>query len=128
MSACSALIIDDDAFYAHCLKDAFASAGIECVHAPATDARMELIRKIRPNVILLALLINGLDGSDVLAEIKADAETQAIPVIMLTHLGMREDVERCLQKGACAFMIKSQHSTSEMVACIQKILTPAKSL
>jgi DNA-binding response OmpR family regulator len=117
------LIIDDDAYYAHCLKQTFASAGIACLHASAAPVGMEMARRERPSVILLALLVNGIEGSETLASLKADADTQSIPVMMLTNAGMREDVERCSQKGACAFIIKSQHRPDELLACVQKMIS-----
>lgn len=117
------LVIDDDAFYAHCLKQALAPAGIECLHANAVEAGMEMVRRLQPDAVLVSLLINGLDGSELLTALKSDAETRAIPVMMLAHVGMREDIDRCLERGACNFLIKSQQNSDELLSSVQNLFS-----
>ncbi len=60
----------------------------------------------RPDLILLDLNLPGLDGREVLAEIKADAELGIIPVVVLTTSRAEEDVLRSYQLHASCFITK----------------------
>ncbi len=60
----------------------------------------------RPGLILLDLNLPGTDGREVLAEIKADADLRAIPVVILTTSTDERDVERCYSSGANSYIKK----------------------
>ena len=60
----------------------------------------------RPNIILLDLNLPGTDGREVLRIIKADAELQKIPVIVLTTSNAERDIEQCYEAGANSYVQK----------------------
>ena len=51
-----------------------------------------------------------------------DEETKAIPVILLTNLGQKDDVQRGLDEGAADYLIKTHFKPSEVVDKVRKIL------
>ena len=63
-----------------------------------------------------------LDGFEVLKRLKDDPDTKDIPVIMLTNLGQKEDVEKGLEAGAEDYLIKAHFVPAEAVAKIKKVL------
>ncbi len=59
-----------------------------------------------PTVILLDLNLPGMDGREVLEQIKTDEAFRHIPVVILTTSGDRSDVAYCYRKGASGYMTK----------------------
>jgi CheY-like chemotaxis protein len=70
------------------------------------DALARLRSDPRPNLVLLDLNLPGLDGREVLAEIKQDARLRSIPVAVLTTSDSPADVEACYQAGANCYLVK----------------------
>ena len=60
----------------------------------------------QPSVVLLDLNLPGIDGAEVLESIRADANLQLLPVIMLTTSDSPEDVERVYRAGASSYVRK----------------------
>ena len=53
---------------------------------------------------------------------KADKELKEIPVILLTNLGQKDDVEKGLEMGAVDYLIKAHFKPSEVVEKVRKVL------
>jgi CheY-like chemotaxis protein len=60
----------------------------------------------RPSVILLDLNLPGIDGRDVLGQLKQDQSFREIPVVVFTTSSNPNDVELCYQKGANGYLVK----------------------
>ena len=75
-----------------------------------------------PSLILLDLILAGKDGFQVLKELKKDGATSSIPVIILSNVGQKEDIEKGLALGAEDYLIKAEFTTAEIVEKIQKVL------
>jgi CheY-like chemotaxis protein len=76
-------------------------------------------QKIRPNIILLDLLLPHKDGYEILEELKSDPDLKAIPVIILSNLDQDEDIKKALKLGATDYYVKSQHPIKEIVEKVQ---------
>jgi DNA-binding response OmpR family regulator len=74
------------------------------------------------DLVLLSATLPNMNGFEVLAEIKKDNKTAPIPVILLSKLGTKEDVEKSRELGAEAYIIKSHFRPSEIVDKIKKLL------
>lgn len=66
----------------------------------------DLGRAARPRLVLLDLVMPKLDGLEVLAAVRADARTAALPVVMLTSSTQEEHVERSYALGANSYVTK----------------------
>jgi len=88
MSKKSILIIDDEADFCKLVKLNLELIGDFAVTI-ATDGKhgLALARTLKPNLILLDIMMTHMDGFQVLEKLKADEETMQIPVIMLTAKG-----------------------------------------
>ncbi len=75
-----------------------------------------------PDLILLDVLMPKLDGFEALKKLKADEGTKNIPVIMLTNLGQKEDIDKGIQSGAVDYLIKAHFVPAEAVDKIRKVL------
>lgn len=116
------LIVDDDAFLSGIYATKLELEGFMVASARDGEEGLKLAPKEKPDLILLDVLMPKLDGFEVLKRLKADPETKDIPVIMLTNLGQKEDIEKGLEDGAVDYLIKAHFVPAEAVAKIKKVL------
>jgi len=116
------LLVEDDTFLANIYKTKFEMEGFKVTHADNGEAGYEGARKYKPDIILLDILLPKLDGFAVLKKLKEDDAVKDIPVILLTNLGQKDDVEKGLELGAADYLIKAHFKPSETVSKVKKIL------
>ena len=120
------LLIEDDIFLAGIYQTKFELEGFRIAIARDGEEGLRLAAKDPPDVILLDILLPKLDGFEVLTRLKEHEKTKHVPVVMLTNLGQKEDVERAMRGGAIDYLIKAHFVPSETVAKVKKILTRKK--
>ena len=81
-----------------------------------------MAKKKKPDIILLDVLMPKMDGFTVLENLKKDKNLAQIPVILLTNLGQKDDVEKGLELGAVDYLIKAHFKPSETVDKVKDIL------
>ena len=87
---------------------------------------MDALRKKKPDLVILDLIMPLVDGFSVLEQIKADPKLRGIKVLVATNLGQEEDMKRCINLGAKDYFVKSDVSISEMVDKVQLLLKSKK--
>jgi DNA-binding response OmpR family regulator len=100
------LVIEDETHIAIVVEYNLKRDGFEVYLAEDGTSGLELARKIIPDVILLDWMLPGMDGLEVLTELKNDKTTEHIPVFMLTAKGMASDINRALDLGADDYITK----------------------
>jgi DNA-binding response OmpR family regulator len=100
------LVIEDETHIGIVVEYNLKRDGFEVYLAEDGTSGLELARKIIPDVILLDWMLPGMDGLEVLAELKNDKTTEHIPVFMLTAKGMASDINRALDLGADDYITK----------------------
>ncbi|HEX3685803.1 MAG TPA: response regulator [Bryobacteraceae bacterium] len=80
------LVIDNDPVVQDLVARALARDGIRTVRALNGKEGIERAREFCPQAIILDVIMDGMDGWQVLAELKSDPQTAAIPVVMMTAL------------------------------------------
>ncbi len=116
------LIVEDDVFLADLYKTKFTLEGFKVLAAYDGEKGLELAKKSVPDVILLDLVLPKMSGFDVLREIKLDKKVRDVPVILLTNLSQKSDVEKGLKLGADDYLIKAHFMPSEVVEKIKKLV------
>jgi DNA-binding response OmpR family regulator len=115
------LIADDDPLLRGLVEHKLSAAGHEIFTAGDGAAAMVEISAQKPHLIVLDAMMPVLDGFEVLRRLKADPETAALPVIMLTALKREQDVVGALQLGAADYLVKP-FIPDELVARIRRFL------
>lgn len=116
------LLIEDDGFLASIYAQKLELEGYDVSLSTNGEDGLRLAQKDPPSLILLDLVMPKLDGFQVLERLKEKAETKKIPVLILTNLGQREDVERCLSLGAAGYVIKAHSLPQETIAKVKELL------
>lgn len=116
------LIVEDDKFLRELISRKLAKENYETVEAIDGEEGITKAKEEKPDLILLDLILPTIDGFEVLAKIKAEPTLSHIPVIILSNLGQREDVEKGLELGAVDYLIKAHFTPGEIIDKIRKIL------
>jgi len=96
--------------------------GYQVISALNGETGLKLSKKMKPDLILLDLILPKKDGFEVLEELKKDEETKDIPVIILTNLEGSGDVEKALSLGATTYLVKANYELAEVVRKIKETL------
>jgi DNA-binding response OmpR family regulator len=100
------VVIDDEKFILMMIEDKLKSAGINVVINTQSVGAVELIRKEKPDLVVLDWMMPEISGIEVCRQLKADPELKDIPVFMLTAKGQQEDEERGMKLGVLKYIIK----------------------
>jgi DNA-binding response OmpR family regulator len=116
------LIVEDDKFLRELIVQKLIKEGYETVEAIDGEQGIKKIKEENPDIVLLDLILPGIDGFEVLSQKKEDPGVAQIPVIVLSNLGQKEDVERGLKLGAVDYLIKAHFTPGEIIEKIKNIL------
>jgi PAS domain S-box-containing protein len=102
------VIVDDDPFNIMVLDDYLQARGLEVFSFGSGPDFLEKLAEIRPDVVLMDIQMPGMDGLEVIRQVRSKADTYlaSIPIVALTALAMSGDRERCLEAGANAYLSK----------------------
>lgn len=119
----SVLIVDDEHGLATLAAEHLKSLGYETSTAHDGPSGLRAFFDIRPDLVLLDVMMPGMDGFEVCSRIRDMADT---PVIMLTARDSEEDIVRGLEIGADDYIIKP-FKPAELSARVQAVLRRAQS-
>lgn len=118
----SILIVEDDKFLRDLLVHKLEEAGYSIEVAIDGEEGLKKIEQMKPNLVLLDLILPGIDGFGVLEQMRKSGLLDKSPVIILSNLGQQEEVERGLGLGARDYMIKAHFTPQEVAERIKKVL------
>ena len=116
------LVVDDEPNVHVALARQLKVDPYEVFTAESSDEALQLLGKHTFAVIVADYLMPKMNGFEVLEKLKADEKTKDIPVILLTNLNQKDEIEKGLVLGADDYMIKAHFMPSEVVAKIRKVL------
>jgi DNA-binding response OmpR family regulator len=116
------LIVEDDKFLRELIVKKLSNEGYDVIEAVDGEQGLQQIKNSKPELVLLDLILPGIDGFEVLSQKKEDPFVAAIPVIVLSNLGQKEDVEKGLNLGATDYLIKAHFTPGEIIEKVRNIL------
>jgi DNA-binding response OmpR family regulator len=120
----SILIVEDDPDIAQLLEHYLQNAGHSVERLSTGNAVMPSLRRRRPDLVILDLMLPGMDGLLVCQAMRAEPATAAIPIIMLTARGDESDRVSGLELGADDYVTKP-FSPKELTARVGALLRRA---
>ena len=121
-SAKKIVIVEDDKFLRDVISRKLTKEGFLVHSAENGEDGVKFIFEDNPDIILLDIILPGIDGFEVLERVKKDEKTKNIPVLVLSNLSQKSDVDRARALGAEDFMVKSNFTPGEISARLKEIL------
>ncbi|MBL8921698.1 MAG: response regulator [Myxococcaceae bacterium] len=118
------LIVDDEADLASLVEFNLKQAGFETAVALTGEAAVQLATRLKPDLVVLDLMLPDLSGRDVCRRLRANPLTSAVPVVMLTARGEEADRVQGFEVGADDYVTKP-FSPRELVLRVKAILRRA---
>jgi CheY-like chemotaxis protein len=114
------LLIEDDEATAEMYRLRLSNDGYTVVHASDGESGLARALSDHPDLIYLDVRLPKLDGFQVLEQLRANPQTQAIPVVILTNYGEPELRERGLELGALEFLVKADTTPASLSGAVEQ--------
>ncbi len=119
--AVDVLIAEDEPSILESLDFILRRAGWTIDSATDGEAVLEKVRRSRPRVLVLDVMLPKRSGFDVLKQLRADSGTRDLPVLILTAKGQQQDRRIAEELGADGFVTKP-YSNAEVVGAVRQLL------
>lgn len=118
--------VEDDKFLVSLIQKRMAGTTSELIQVTDGALAYDKVKEVKPNVIVLDLLMPNIDGFEILRKIKADPEISKIPVLVLSNLGQKEEIEKAHELGATKFVVKATIGLDGIIPEIQNMASSAQ--
>ncbi len=115
------LIVEDDEFLRSLTAKRLEKENYAIEVAVDGENAISVLDTLKPDVILLDLLLPGKDGFEVLKKIRSSEAVKTVPVVIFSNLGQKEDIEKAKALGVDDFLIKANFTLDDVVAKINKL-------
>lgn len=109
------LLVEDDRILCDMYRIKFQVSGLNIFNAYGGYEGLDMAKKVKPDLILLDIKMDDLDGFEVLKRLKADPSLMRVPVILLTNMSESKNEEEGLKLGAEAYILKSKTLPQDIV-------------
>jgi CheY-like chemotaxis protein len=118
------LVVDDDVASVRSLRAMLEKEGCEVTDAPDGAAALERVAESRPQLILLDLMMPHMDGFEFAAELHANPEWRAIPVVVMTAKDLTSE-DRSRLNGYVTRVIKKDPNSGALLEALRGVITSA---
>lgn len=115
------LIAEDEPSILESLDFILRRAGWSISAVTDGDAALEAVRRLKPRMLVLDVMLPKRSGFEVLKHIRADLETRRLPVLILTAKGQQQDRRIAEEFGADVFVTKP-YANAEVVGAVRQLL------
>lgn len=112
------LIAEDDLFFQKFYTQKLTEQGFETFVASDGQEALEKVAEVKPDIILLDIIMPKKDGFEVLEALKKDPNTKTVPVIVFSSLGQEQDVQKAMQLGASDYVSKGFYDIDLLISKI----------
>lgn len=117
------VIIEDEPHILLSLEFLLRRAGFDTASATDGEEGLALVRRLRPAVVVLDVMMPRRNGYEVCQAIKSDPDLRAIPVIFLSAKGQEVDAVKGLDLGAARYVTKP-FGNAEILEAVRAVLPP----
>ncbi|WP_425075001.1 response regulator transcription factor [Sagittula sp. S175] len=114
------LLIEDEPNIIEAIKFILSREGWQVFSHSNGETAVQTVRDRAPDVVILDAMLPGRSGFDILRELREDATTAALPILMLTARGQTKDREMAERAGASRFMTKP-FSNAEVLDAVRAL-------
>lgn len=121
-SAKSVLIVEDNDLNMKLFNDLLQAHGYRTIRSVDGRDAIDLVRRHRPDLVLIDIQLPEISGLDVTRHLKADPSLRAIPVVAVTAFAMKGDEEK-MRAGGCDGYVAKPISVPDFLATVARFLT-----
>ena len=122
MKGVKILVIEDESSLATALQENLTGQGFAVTVADSGEAGLEIIKKSRPDLLLLDSILPGMNGIEVLKALKPMRDEKHFPIIMLSNLDNPEDLRAAREYDIEEYLVKTDWRLEDIVAKIKKAI------
>ncbi len=115
------LIVEDNELNMKLFRDLLEAHGFDTLQAKNGSEALELIRRHRPDLVIMDMQLPEVSGLEVTKQIKNDDEIKSIPVIAVTAFAMKGDEEK-FRAGGCEAYVAKPISVSHFVDTVKRFV------
>ena len=119
------LVVDDVKENVALMEALLTAAGFEVLKAYGGKEALEMVKKEKPVLVLLDIMMPEMDGLQVCEILRKDASTASTPIVMVTAKDKDSDIVRSLETGADDYIIKPVNK-KELLGKIDNLLSKSK--
>jgi CheY-like chemotaxis protein len=116
------LLIEDEELIIRLLGRKLANMGYEVTLAMDGQDGLEKMKKDKPDLVLLDIVMPRKGGFDVMEEMRSNPELAPIPVIIISNSGQPLELDKAKRLGAVDWLVKTEFDPKEVAAKIQKYI------
>jgi len=113
------LLIEDEKILSEMYETRLKREGFEVINTRDAEGGLELIKKEKPDLILLDLLLPGMQGQEALRILKEDPKTKDIPIIIFSNYDTPE-VRKEAEKYGVRYILKANVTTRDLVELVKR--------
>jgi DNA-binding response OmpR family regulator len=122
MAAVKVAIIEDDQAISQMYLIKFQAEGFDAEIAENGRLGLELCEKMRPDVILLDLMMPEMTGDEMLTELRKTTWGKTVKVVVLTNMGEQEIPESVKSQGVNAVILKADMTPRQVAELVKKVI------
>lgn len=109
------LLIEDDDLIREMYASELINNGFEVSACPDGDKGLEALKTGQFDLLLLDIMLPGINGLEVLRQVKQDPKTKELKVVLLTNLGQETVIKQGFGLGAIGYLIKSSYNPDQII-------------
>ena len=118
------LIIEDQASLSEIYKIRLQAAGCQVEQAFDGQTGLQRAKELRPDLILLDMMLPVMSGFDLLNNLRADPQLKQTEVVVLSALGEKVDIQNGQKLGVNHWLVKSHATLEKVIATITEAVRP----
>lgn len=116
------LLVEDDPFLAEMYTTKLKQDGYEVMAADDGENALGVLAGNAVDLVLLDVVMPRMDGWEVLKKLKENQTWRSLPVVMLTNLGQKDDIDKGKKLGADGYLVKAHFTPSEVAEKVKEYL------
>ncbi len=118
----SILIVDDDKDVRTSYAEKFRQSGFEVFEAQDGLEALEVLSEHVPDVVFTGIIMPRFSGFDLIEAMRKNVKTARLPVVISSHLGRKEDLDKAHELGVLDFIVRGEISFEEAVERVHRVL------
>jgi CheY-like chemotaxis protein len=114
------LLVEDEKLMIDLLQRKLTKEGYEISVAQNGEEGLKKMKEIKPDLVLLDIIMPKMSGLEVMEEMQKDKELRAIPVIVISNSGQPVEIDKAQKLGAKDWLIKTEFDPQEVVDKVKK--------